>query len=198
MNIVLASQSKYRRGLLKQIALPFTAVNPEVDESQFKNGQLSPDKVASRLAALKGEAVSKRFKDAVIIASDQVAHLNNDILSKPKNRQTNIDQLMRLSGQTHELATALWMRHPDQGVQEHLLIAKIKMRSLSRKQIEEYVDYEQAFDCAGGYKLESAGARLIEHIDCPDHSAIIGLPLIQVVSTLNAWNVILPYQKESS
>jgi septum formation protein len=74
--LILASTSPYRRELLARLRLPFRAISPEVDESPTPGE--SPATLATRLALAKAEAVARRYPDAVVIGSDQVADLDGD------------------------------------------------------------------------------------------------------------------------
>ncbi len=193
MNVILASGSKYRQALLNQIGLPFSVILPEVDEASLKDQGLQPQILARRLAALKGEAVRLKSPHSLIIASDQVAHLQGRILSKPGTRERAIETLLQLQGQTHELITALWMSHPEQGVREVQIHARMKMRSLTKGEIETYVDHDRPLDCAGAYKWEQAGVTLLEQMSCEDPTSIVGLPLIALTQALSAWRLPLPF-----
>ncbi|MGE0762075.1 MAG: nucleoside triphosphate pyrophosphatase [Bdellovibrionales bacterium] len=193
MHVVLASASAYRQSLLKQIHLPFEVQVAQVDEAPLKKLGFPPQIVAEKLAALKGETVQKLRPEALIIASDQVAHLNGQILSKPGTSTRAVEILMQMQGQTHELITALWMYHPKLGVKTATVIARLKFRQLSQKEIETYVDLDQPLDCAGAYKWEKAGVSLIEKMDCSDTSSIVGLPLIALTQILREWQLPLPF-----
>ena len=66
------------------------------------------------------------------------------------------------------------------------------MRTLTDAEIARYVDRDQAFDCAGGYRWESAGITIFEKVDTEDHTAILGLPLIRLVTVLRSLGVAIP------
>jgi septum formation protein len=68
----------------------------------------------------------------------------------------------------------------------HSDVTRMTMRSLSRDEIERYVDHEKPFDCAGSYKFEARGIVLFERVETKDPSAITGLPLIALVSFLRS------------
>ena len=62
----------------------------------------------------------------------------------------------------------------------------VQMRDLSDAQIERYLQLEQPYDCAGSAKAESLGIALTEKITSDDPTALIGLPLITLVSLLQS------------
>ena len=84
--LVLASTSSYRKELLSRLGLPFDTASPNVDESG--NDDETPEQLVKRLAELKSRAVVSTYPDALIIGSDQVAVLDNQILGKPGDHKT--------------------------------------------------------------------------------------------------------------
>ncbi len=80
----------------------------------------------------------------------------------------------------------------DGGVFEHLEVPRLTMRKLSKEQIARYVEADGPLDCAGSYRLESRGITLFERIETSDHSAIVGLPILTLVSHLATLGVQLP------
>jgi septum formation protein len=193
MRVVLASSSPYRQQLLRQIHLPFTAVRPEVDEKPLQAQNLPVVTVAQELARLKGEAVAAKCKDDLVIAADQIAHFNGNILTKPETAYRAVCQLTELSGEQHELITAMWVRHPKKGIKTHVDRTQIYLHPLSADEIEAYVQLDQPLDCAGSYKIEQAGLALIKKLETVDHTAIVGLPLLALVQILKDWEMPMPF-----
>lgn len=183
-DLILASTSRYRRELLARLRLPFACASPGVDEDAVKaDGRLSPRQVAETLAEAKARAVAALRPDAVVIGSDQLAHLDGMALGKPGTAANAEAQLARLAGRTHELVTAVCVVHPG-GIERHTDIARLAMRRLDAAALARYVAGDQPLDCAGSYKLESQGIALFSSVDCADHTAITGLPLIWVSGVL--------------
>jgi septum formation protein len=181
--LILASTSKYRGELLAQLGWAFEAVAPGVDEAALKTQGLAPGAVAAALARLKAEAVFRRRPEACVIGSDQVCTFGGKLFSKPGTRDGAVAQLAELVGHSHELLTAVAVLAP--GRTEFFLNRTVlHMRPLSQSAIEAYVDADLPLDCAGSYKLEARGIRLFERIEMDDHTAIIGLPLINLTTTL--------------
>lgn len=181
--LILASTSKYRGALLSQLGWSFKALNPGVDESSVKGSLTSPLEVASALAELKARAVFVQHPEACVIGSDQVCMLEGEILSKPGFRPKAIEQLSKMQGKAHELITAVTVLSPKGEINFHNRTV-LFMRSLSLKEMSDYIDADSPLDCAGSYKLESKGIKLFEKIEMDDHTSIIGLPLIQLTNHL--------------
>ena len=110
--LILASTSKYRGALLAQLGFPFESIAPGVDEDQFKQIGLNPADLALKLSEMKAHSVATLRPDACIIGSDQVCHLDGQILGKPGSFEKARDQLLRMQGKTHELLTAVTVIGP--------------------------------------------------------------------------------------
>jgi len=186
--LILASTSKYRAALLSRLGLPFQAIAPDCDEDAIKAQIPDPRLLATTLARMKAASVAKRFPDAVVIGSDQLAHCGGRILGKPGSRSRAIEQLMSLNGKTHELVTAVAVQKGNT-VKEYLDLSLLTMRNLDQAAIERVVDRDQPFDCAGAYKLEAGGITLFSRIECKDHSAITGLPLMALIDLLHGFDL---------
>jgi septum formation protein len=181
--LILASTSKYRGELLSQLGWAFEAVAPGVDEDKLKDRGLSPAELATTLSKFKAEAVFAKRPGCCVIGSDQVCSLDGKILGKPGTIERAAEQLSFMQGKTHELLTAVTVLHPE-GAETFLNRTVLHMRVLNLKEIHSYVARDLPLDCAGSYKLESAGIKLFKNIEMSDHTAIIGLPLIELSSTL--------------
>jgi len=181
--IVLASTSVYRRQLLTRLGLVFTVSDPAVDETP-QPGEDAPALVA-RLAEAKARSGAEGAHDALVIGADQVAVLDGDILGKPGDAATNRQQLERAAGRRVQFHTGLCLLATQSGrAQVEVVPFAVHFRALSREQIAAYVEREQAFDCAGGFRCEGLGSALFEHMDGPDPSALMGLPLLRLTRML--------------
>jgi septum formation protein len=189
--LILASTSRYRAALLERFGLRFSAEDPRVEESTSKGE--TPRARAFRLAELKAEAVATRFPSAVVIGGDQVPATSTTILDKPGNAANCREQLKLLSGSTAEFYTACTVRCVEAGVKlSHVDTTAVKLRPLSDAEIDRYIEREQPFDCAGGFKAEALGITLFERIDTEDPTAIVGMPLIWLASALRGTGFQVP------
>lgn len=186
--LVLASSSIYRSELLKRLQLPFIAVSPDVDETPLPH---EPARATSaRLALEKAHAVAANYPDALIIASDQVALLDDQQLGKPLNHDNAVQQLRTMRGKTTCFYTALTLLNSKTG-NEQTEIAEnyVTIRNLSDAEIEGYLLKEQPYHCAGSAKSEGLGIALIKKMTGDDPNALIGLPLILLIDMLRRENV---------
>lgn len=189
--LVLASSSIYRSELLKRLNLPFTTDTPDVDETPLPNE--SAVDTALRLCIAKARAVAPRHPDSLIIGSDQVALLDRVQLGKPRTHVNAARQLRAMSGKSVLFHTALCLFNARTGeAQSKVVTTDVGFRPLNDEQIERYLLKEQPYDCAGSAKSEGLGISLIRHIHGDDPNALIGLPLIELVSMLNSEGIEIP------
>jgi len=189
--LVLASTSTYRRELLARLQLAFDAFAPGVDESALP-GEAAPV-CAARLARAKAGAAGSRFPDALIIGSDQVASLDGEMLGKPGSRDKAFAQLRRASGRCVSFFTAVAvLDSTSRACSVRVVPCHVRFRVLSDDLIARYLAREQPYDCAGSAKVEGLGITLLERLDCPDPTALIGLPLIALTELLGAHGLALP------
>lgn len=181
--LVLASSSPYRQELLAKLGLPFAAASPAIDEAA-RPGE-SPTQLSLRLAEEKARALAGRFPAHLIIGSDQVAMLEGVQLGKPGDAARAASQLRAAAGKAVEFFTSVCVLDSASGQALTDMDRTVAhFRPLSGRQIERYVEKDQPFDCAGGFKSERLGIALLERLETEDPNALVGLPLIRLVRLL--------------
>lgn len=180
--LVLGSSSPYRKELLERLGVPFECVSADIDESRHEGE--TPEALCVRLAREKALKVKSMVGDAIVIGSDQVAVLEERILGKPHTRERAIEQLSSMQGQTVYFLTALCIIGEKGEIFETMVPTIVTMKKLSVKTIENYLDREQPFNCAGSAKIEKLGIALMKEVRSTDPTALIGLPLIETVNLL--------------
>ncbi len=169
--------------MLGRLQLPFTMCAPDVDEAPLAGEP--PDTTALRLALAKARAVAVAHPHALIIGSDQVADLDGRPLGKPGNHDDAVLQLRAMRGRSVIFHTALCLLDATSGRHQLEDVPSIvHFRDLGDAQIENYLHLEQPYDCAGSAKIESLGVALVHKIESDDPTALIGLPLMTLVSML--------------
>lgn len=182
--LILASSSIYRRELLTHLQIPFTCISPDVDETILPGEQ--PQETALRLAQVKARKVSVSNPNALIIGCDQVATLDGLQLGKPLNHENATKQLRMMRGREVTFHSALCLYNAaTQSMQAEVVPYVVQFRNLSDAQIESYLVKEQPYHCAGSAKSEGLGIAIIERMIGEDPNALIGLPLIKLVSMLH-------------
>lgn len=192
--ILLASSSPYRRELLARLGLTFEWASPDIDESPLSNedGEIdeSADALVARLSLAKAKALAAEYPNHLIIGSDQVAVLGNQIIGKPHTYERAFTQLCNASGNQVIFKTGLCLLNASIGQsQVRIEEFKVEFRELSDNQIHHYLTYEQPYDCAGSFKCEGLGIALFSKLSGDDPNTLIGLPLIRLVDMLKAEGV---------
>ena len=183
MHLVLASSSPYRRALLARLRLRFETLPPDIDESPREAEP--PPALAARLACLKARAVTPLRPRALIIGSDQVAVIDGRILGKPGGHDANVRLLRVVAGRRVCFLTGVALLNAASGAMQCEVVEySVTFRPLSEEQAVAYVRAERPYDCAGGFRAEGLGAALLRCMEGDDPSALIGLPLIALVSML--------------
>ena len=191
MKLVLASTSAYRKMLLERLHVPFETDRPETDETPFPGE--APAAIAERLAAEKARAVAGRWPDALVIGSDQVAYIDDEVFGKPGTEERAIAQLQRMRGKTVVFHTALALLNTGNGrLQVEGVPTEVRFRDLSDAEIRRYVAKERPLDCAGSAKSEGLSITLLDAMPGEDPTALIGLPLIALSRMLRAEGLELP------
>jgi septum formation protein len=170
--------------LLERLGLPFLVVKPEVEEAGLPGE--SAEHTALRLAESKARAVAGQAKcPALIIGSDQVALLEGIRLDKPGDHATAARQLAAMRSRTVIFHTAVCLLEVESGrLQCANVPTTVTFRNLSDLQIERYLMRDRPYDCAGSARIEGLGIALASRVESSDPSALIGLPLIALISML--------------
>jgi len=189
--LILASSSPYRRKLLQRLRLSFQHQNPNIDESPKTDE--SANELVLRLAGEKAEAIARDNPKALIIASDQVAVLGEEILTKPGTPEKALKQLSACNGKSVLFLTSLCLLN-SHTQQKHSLVEPftVHFRQLEQTQLKRYIQTEQPLDCAGSFKMEGLGISLFERFEGGDPNSLVGLPLIQLVNLLRLEGITIP------
>jgi len=183
--LVLASTSPYRKELLQKLQLEFATASPDIDESALPDE--APEQLVARLAENKARAVADQFQNALIIGSDQVAVVDGRIVGKPGDHANAVAQLKRASGKRVSFLTGLCVYNTlSQRSQVDVIPFSVIFRNLSDTQIENYLQREQPYNCAGSFKSEGLGIALFERLEGDDPNTLIGLPLIRLIRMLES------------
>lgn len=181
--ILLASSSPYRRQLLSKLGFNFAWESPDIDESPLAGEP--PATLVQRLAETKARHLANRYQNHLIIGSDQVATIDNQIIGKPYTYEKAFAQLASFRNREVTFITGLCLlnsaTHRTQNSAESY---KVRFRNLTDTQIENYLHREQPYDCAGSFKSEGLGICLFEQLEGNDFNTLIGLPLITLTRML--------------
>jgi len=185
--IILASRSKARRSLLKQIGLEFTVSVPEVRErSDLRSGCAA---LVKKNALLKAEAAAGKFKSGIVIGADTVVLAGKQIIGKPKDKKDAVRTLKLLSQASQWVYTGLAIIDIESGKTVSAFEkTKIYMMPLKDKQIKKYVEKFSPLDKAGSFDIQGPGGIFIDRIEgC--YFNVVGLPLALLARLLSGLGV---------
>ena len=181
--LILASSSEFRRELLQKLHIPFNSISPKIDETALDGEK--PHQTALRLAQQKAKKIGAQYPHALVIGCDQVATLDGVELGKPGNHQNATKQLQMMRGREVTFHSALCLYNAATGnMQAEVVPYLVRFRQLTDDQIDTYLTKEQPYQCAGSAKSEGLGIALIERMIGEDPNALIGLPLIKLITML--------------
>jgi septum formation protein len=183
----LASASPRRRELLTQIGVPFELAPVDIDETPLANEGARA--YVERLAQAKAAAAFARINhpDAVVLGSDTSVIIDDEILTKPADAADAKRMLQRLSGNRHQVFTAVAVL--SQNRQQQVCVATdVDFRTLSDAEIERYIATGEPMDKAGSYGIQGKGAILVEKIS-GSYSNVVGLPLTETAALLTNFNI---------
>ncbi|AXA76621.1 Maf family protein [Achromobacter xylosoxidans] len=195
--LYLASASPRRRELLTQIGLPHAVLRvpapPGEDEPQHP-GESAADYVR-RTARDKAERGrdwlrAQSLPIMPLLAADTTVILNGQVLGKPADRDDAIRILQALSGQTHQVhtAVALWS---GERLLESVSITEVQMRPLQADEIARYCDSGEPYGKAGAYGIQGLAGTFIARID-GSYTGVMGLPLFETANLLRAAGIAIP------
>jgi nucleoside triphosphate pyrophosphatase len=191
--LILASQSRVRQMLLANAGIECEAVAADIDERAIqKQSELRrPAEVAALLALQKARAVAQNHPERMVLGADQTLALGDRLFDKPAGRLEAAAQLRALSGNTHELHSAVALIDHGRVLDQRVSAARMTMRPLSDQAIENYLDAAgtAVTTSVGAYQFEGLGVHLFERIE-GDHFTILGLPLLLLLPTLRDNGVI--------
>ena len=180
--IILASASPRRAEILKMAGIPFD-VHPADVEEIVKEG-LTPVEVTLDIAKQKMQAIKANFPNDIILTSDTIVLLGDEILGKPNGIQGAKEMLQKLSGQMHEVITGVVLAKGNKE-KSFAVTTKVFFKELSEASIEYYIETYKPLDKAGSYAIqEYIGAIGIERIE-GDYYNVVGLPVSRVVEELS-------------
>ncbi|ANU25640.1 septum formation protein Maf [Planococcus versutus] len=179
--IILASQSPRRQELLGMLGIDFTIVPSTKDEPNPQQFQTALGFVLA-CAAQKAREVATVHADAIVIGSDTIVALDDEILLKPKSKDQARSYLQKLSGQTHHVITAVTVLQKNSELSFHETV-KVTFFELPEAWIEAYINTADPYDKAGAYGIQTLSGLFVKEIT-GDYNAVVGLPIALLTQKL--------------
>lgn len=179
--LILASQSPRRQELLSLLGIPFEIVPSAIPEPDPQGFQSAVDYVHA-CAVQKAADIAASHPGALVIGSDTVVVKDGEILLKPKDKKQASEYLRKLSGNAHEVITAVSVRQGDEEVTFHESVL-VHFYELPASWIDAYTDTEDPYDKAGAYGIQTVSGLFVEGIE-GDYNAVVGLPVAKLLQHL--------------
>ncbi|WP_047047448.1 Maf family protein [Vibrio mexicanus] len=179
--IVLASGSPRRKELLAQLGYDFDIEVSDIEEQ--RNESESPRQYVERLsrdkalAVLSARSSASEQADSIVIGSDTIVVQGETVLEKPRDFAHSKQMLQQLSGQRHQVMTAVTVATKNK-VSSVVVTTDVWFKPLSDEEIEQYWQSGEPCDKAGSYGIQGLGGRFVTRIE-GSYYAVVGLPLFE-------------------
>ena len=186
--MILASNSKRRQEILRDMGFNFKVLTSDIEEISDKE-EIS--EMILDIAEKKLDKIAKENVSEFVLAADTVVELEGRIFGKPKSREEAESFLKILSGKTHKVITAYVFKNISKNIViKDVVISKVKFFDLDDETINWYLDTSEPFDKAGAYGIQGKGRVLVEKIE-GDYFAIMGFPISNFLKNLrkNGYNI---------
>ena len=181
--IILGSSSSHRKKLLDKYLENYQIIEPNIDENlryfEFNS------KYSEELAKIKSLKIREKVNGSIIITSDQIGVLDKKLLRKPLDHKNAIEQLLGYSNKQVTFYTSVCIYNQNSHI-EYIYTDEtlINFSNITYNLAEEYLKKDLPYNCCGSFKIEGRGLLLIDKIDTKDPTAVIGLPMIYILSIL--------------
>ena len=184
--IILASASPRRAELLSQIGVRYRVEVADIEEVV---GDETPQQAVVRLATEKAQHIQGQQEKTIlpILGADTIVVHREEVLQKPTCRADGLEMLSRLSGETHQVMSAVTVVS-EQGVQQILNCSEITFRTITEMEREAYWAHGESSDKAGGYAVQGMAAIFIANLK-GSYSGVMGLPLFETAQLLRETGV---------
>ncbi len=187
--MILASSSPTRSRLLSSVHVAHDILPARVDEDEIKASLiaegLSARDMADHLAEAKSMQVSRQIPSQLVLGADQILAVGDQIISKAEDKDEALQQLKLLSGQQHQLITAMVISENGSPIWRHVSVNKLWVRPLSDEFLAFYMQHagDELTQSVGCYAYEGLGRTLFWKVD-GEQSSIQGLSLLPLLDFL--------------
>src|SRR6266516_6183416 len=187
VGLLLASGSPRRAALLAEAGFDFETVSPRIEE-KF-DVDLTLRELTMWNAIRKGTSVARMRPDRVVLAADTLIALEDKVIGKPSDLEEATQILRRLSGQTHEVCSAVLIYHQTSGMSAVFHEnSRVRFHRLNRAMIKRYLAKVNPLDKAGAYAAQGIGGEIIAKI-AGSFTNVVGLPMEKTIAALAKFGI---------
>ena len=187
--IILASKSEIRKKILEDNNIDCEMIPSNLDEEPIKihlmNDGASPELISKNLAELKANKVSLSQRDKLVLGADSVINLDENIISKPKDRKEAFEILGKLNGKKHELISSVCISRNGNMIWNYSDKAILEMKNFKNEYLKNYLSKitDKALYSYNVYQIEGEGKKLFNRIE-GDLTTVMGLPIVKIKNYL--------------
>jgi len=182
--LFLASNSPRRGELLSQINIEYHRINASIDET--KTTTETSEQYVQRLALEKALAgLTKNNQQGLVLGADTIVLCDGIVMEKPKDKQHAQQMMTLLSGNTHQVLTAVALV-TDKKQLVKLVTTEVTFKNLTEQEISDYWETGEPKDKAGGYGIQGIAGQFVTHIS-GSYSAVVGLPLYETAQLIKCF-----------
>jgi len=191
--LYLASKSPRRHALLRQLAIEFDtlllreAAGRDRDVVEETRDAEPAAHYVERMARTKAQVgwqrmENRKLAERPVLGADTEVVLDGEVFGKPRNANEAARMIRRLAGRSHQVLTAVALRHRG-GTEVEVSVSRVTLRRLGAAELERYVASGEPFDKAGGYALQGLAAAFVSRLE-GSYSGVVGLPLYETSALL--------------
>ena len=183
--IILASKSKVRKEILERNGISCKVIASNIDEEPIKQSLIkegaTPELISKNLAEIKATKISSINQNSLVLGADSVIDLQNEIISKPKNREEALEILQKLNGKEHHLISSVTIAKNGSMIWNYTDKAKLTMKNFTLEELKTYLSKisDNALYSYNVYQIEGEGRNLFSEIN-GDKNTIMGLPIKEI------------------
>ena len=189
-SIILASRSKVRKKIVEENNIKCEIILSNIDEDSIKESLIkekaTPEIISKNLAELKANKVSQKKNEELVLGADIVIDLNDEIVSKPSNKEEAFKILQKLNGKKHHLISSVCISKNGSMIWNHTDKAGLTMKQMTDEELKSYLSKikDEALYAYNVYQIEGEGRSLFSKIE-GDENTIMGLPIKHIKEYLN-------------
>lgn len=188
-NLLLVSTSPRRRQILESLNLPFQSVEPQGEEAVAQASNVEEVTMANSMVKAKSGSVWVQKDSDILIGSDTLVVLGQEVMGKPADSKEAVEMLTRLSGEWHRVVTGLALVSDKYGELKTFESSRIKFKKLTSEEISSYASTKEPYDKAGSYAIQGLGALLIDKIE-GSYTNVMGFPVEKFLQELSRFTQI--------
>ena len=182
MRLILASSSKNRQNIFKNIGWKFEVIKSIVEEHSDAN---DPSEYVMDLSKDKANSVASQIDGpALIVSADSVVYMDGRIFEKPKSKEEAFNNIKLMSGKVTYLTTGITIKDLYQNKEITFSdVVEVHLRNVDDEDIRWYVENEKNILNGCGYTIPGKAEIFVDKI-VGDFNTLFGISISAVYSKL--------------